>query len=310
MLLLLLLSSLNSHELIEKELTVQVTSKRSCVCCSQLSGTNWAYVGPCASQALPLPPPLHPPFVSKSLTRDTKGAGVEEGGVAVGHLLPPVLWQNSPTALIHQICQRHLLHLMGHPSLERTPLSEPQSQRCPASQQRSLGGGGVTKERRWNLLGGGGGKGRKNACVIFWSTSSLRKTYKAIALESYPHLFWVIAIINTPVIRSSLKDWHSMKKECILARHSKTFQVRKIFQVRKTFHVRMIFWFHKTFQVRKFFDSARLFKSARFFDSAKMFMPARFFKSARFFMPAWFFKFASFSCPAWNLVSAWILSQN
>ncbi len=83
-------------------------------------------------QPKPHPSPLHPPFVSKSLTRDTKGARVEGGGVAVGHLLPPVLRPNSSTALIHQICQRQLSHLMGHPSLERTPLSEPQSQRCPA----------------------------------------------------------------------------------------------------------------------------------------------------------------------------------
>jgi hypothetical protein len=35
-----------------------------------------------------------------------------------------------------------------------------------------------------------------------------------------PTSFWVVAIINTPVIRSSLKDWQSMKKECILARHN------------------------------------------------------------------------------------------
>jgi hypothetical protein len=72
------------------------------------------------------------------------------------------------------------------------------------------------------FAGGGGGR-RENACVVFWSTSSLRKNHKAVTLESYPHLFWVIAIINTLVIRSSLKDWESMKKECILARHKRAW---------------------------------------------------------------------------------------
>ncbi len=147
-LLLLLLSSLNSHEKEhEKELTVQVTSKRSCACYSRLSGTNWAYVDHVQTQAL-LIPPSPPPICLQSLTRDIKGAGVEGGGVAVGHLLSPELRPNSLTALIHQICQRLLSHLMGHPSLERTPLSEPQSQRCPRlTTQRSLGekGGGLPR---------------------------------------------------------------------------------------------------------------------------------------------------------------------
>jgi hypothetical protein len=143
---LLLLSSLNSYEIIEKELTVQVTSKRSCVCCSQLSGTNWAYVDHVQPKPYPSPPPP-PPICLQSLTRDTKGAGVEGVGVAVGHLLPPSLRLNSLTALIHQTCQRHLSHLMGHPSLERTPLSEPQSQRCPCFTTTELGGGGGVPRR-------------------------------------------------------------------------------------------------------------------------------------------------------------------
>ena len=62
-LLFLCLSSLNSHEFIKKELTVQVPSKRSCVCYSRLSGTNWAYVDHVQTQAMSLPPP-HPLFVS------------------------------------------------------------------------------------------------------------------------------------------------------------------------------------------------------------------------------------------------------
>ncbi len=53
---------------------------------------------------------------------------------------------------------------------------------------------------------GGGGQGGKMHVLYFETTSSLRKNHKAVTLESYPHLFWVIAIINTPLIRSSLKD--------------------------------------------------------------------------------------------------------
>ena len=109
-----------------------------------LIGRMWTTCNPSLT-----PPPPPPPICLQSLTRDTKGAGVEGGGVAVGHLLPPALCPNSLTALIHQMCQLQLSHLTGHPSLERTPLSEPQSQRCPClSTTTELGGGGVTKERR------------------------------------------------------------------------------------------------------------------------------------------------------------------
>ncbi len=77
-LLLPLLSSSNSHKIIEKELTVQVTSKRSCACYRRLSGTNWAYVDHVQTQALLLPP-SPPPICPQSLTRDIKGAGVGRG---------------------------------------------------------------------------------------------------------------------------------------------------------------------------------------------------------------------------------------
>jgi hypothetical protein len=89
------------------------------------------------TQAL-LPPPPHPLFV------------------AAGHLLSPALQPNSLTALIHHIRQTHLSYLMGHPSLERTPLSEPQSQRRQSQRRgEELGGGGR-----------GGGRAGKRMCCI------------------------------------------------------------------------------------------------------------------------------------------------
>jgi hypothetical protein len=93
---------------------------------------------------------------------------VEGVGVAVGHLLPPELRPNSLTALIHQICQRPLSHLKGHPSLERTPLSEPQSQRCPClTTTTELGRGGGCQGEEMKLDGGGvGGGAKKRMCYI------------------------------------------------------------------------------------------------------------------------------------------------
>jgi hypothetical protein len=70
----------------------------------QLSNTNWAYVGPRVSQALP-PPPF--PHLSPCPWSGTPKVPEEGGGVAAGHLPPLALRLNSPTALIHQICQRH-----------------------------------------------------------------------------------------------------------------------------------------------------------------------------------------------------------
>ncbi len=165
-----------------------------------------------------LPPP-HPLFVSSPWPGTSRELGWGRGGVAVGHLLSPLLRPNSLTVLIHQICQIPLSYLMGHLSVERTPLSEPQSQRCPRFNNNGASGGwGVAKERRRSLMGGGGA-GRENACVA-WNTSSLRKNSLGRYTWILPtFLFWIAAIINTLVIRSSLKDWQSMKKECIHARH-------------------------------------------------------------------------------------------
>jgi hypothetical protein len=56
------------------------------------------------------------------------------------------------------------------------------------------------------LDGGGGGQGGKTHVLYLKYLLSEKKIQKAVALESYPHFFWVVAIINTPVICSSLKD--------------------------------------------------------------------------------------------------------
>ncbi len=64
-------------------------------------------IGRCGPSADPshVPPPSPPPICLKSLTRDIKRTGMGGGGVAVGHLLSPVLRLNSLMALIHHICQ-------------------------------------------------------------------------------------------------------------------------------------------------------------------------------------------------------------
>jgi hypothetical protein len=87
---------------------------------------------------------------------------VGRGGAAVGHLLPPGLRPHSLTALTLHICQTPLSYLMGHPSIESTPLSEPWIQRltCPPLKQRSLGGGGKK--------GGGGGGDLRERGQAWW----------------------------------------------------------------------------------------------------------------------------------------------
>ncbi len=120
------------------------------------------------------------------------------GGVAVGHLLSPVLRPKSPTALIHQICQLPLSHLMGHPSLVRTPLSEPQRQRCPCFTTTTElgGGGGVTKERRWGLMGGGQGGKTHVLCLKY--LLSEKKFTGPLHLDPTHVSFWVAAILIHP----------------------------------------------------------------------------------------------------------------
>jgi hypothetical protein len=112
-----------------KELTVQDTFKRSCIRSRLLCGTNWAceetHVG---TQAIPPPPPPH---LSPAPCQGYRRIGVGGGGAAVGHLLSPGPRPHSLTALALHICQMPLSYLMGHPSMESTPLSEPWRRRLP-----------------------------------------------------------------------------------------------------------------------------------------------------------------------------------
>ena len=52
-------------------------------------------------------------------------------------------------------------------------------------------------------------------------------------------LFWITAFFNTLVIRSSLKDWQSMKKECIHARHN---TVRKVDGKLRNVYITSQYW--------------------------------------------------------------------
>jgi uncharacterized membrane protein YgcG len=124
-------------------------------------------------------PPTPPPYLSPTFCQGCRRIGVGRGGAAVGHLLPPGLRPHSLTALTLHICQTPLSYLMGHPSIESTPLSEPWIQRltCPPLKQRSLGGGGK-KGGGWGggsqgegpgLVGGGergGGWGERSICDL------------------------------------------------------------------------------------------------------------------------------------------------
>jgi hypothetical protein len=77
------------------------------------------------------PPPSPPPICLQSLTRDTKGAGVGRGRSRCW----PSPVSCAPTELSHGSDPSNMSSATviadGSPSPERTPLSEPQSQRCP-----------------------------------------------------------------------------------------------------------------------------------------------------------------------------------
>ncbi len=176
---------------IKKELTVQVPSKKSCVRYSRLSGTNWAYVDHVQTQAT-FPPLLIPylsPVPDQGHQENWGGEG-EESLLVISCLLCADRILSRLWSIIY--ARGPLSYLMGHPSMERTPM-----------------------------------------CCI-WNTSSLRKNSQGRYTWILPTFrFWIAAIISTLVIRSSLKDWQSMKKECIHARHTVNFRnmfyvIRKI----------------------------------------------------------------------------------
>ena len=141
-------------------------------------------------------PPTPPPYLSPAPCQGCRRIGVGRGGAAVGHLLPPGPRPHSLTALTLHICQTPLSYLMGHPSIESTPLSEPWIQRltCPPLKQRSLGGvgekggGGPQGEGPGSVGGrGGGGWGEKSICDLK-HLLSWEKTQRTVLLVP-PHFF-------------------------------------------------------------------------------------------------------------------------
>ncbi len=198
MLLLLLLSSLNSYEIIEKELTVQVTSKRSCVCCSPLSGTNWAYVDHVQTQALPPPPstPYLSPVPDQGHQRSRSGGGRSRFGSS------PAFW--APTEFSHGSDPSNMSAAMSSDgssfSRENTPCRSPRAKDVPASgQQQSVGvgGGGGGLPRRGDEAWWGGGRAGKRMCYI-WNTSSLRKNSQGRCTWILPTLLlgWLQLLIH------------------------------------------------------------------------------------------------------------------
>jgi hypothetical protein len=104
---------------------------------------------------------------------------------------------------------------------ENTPVGAPEPKMSPPSQQRSFGGGrggGYQGEER-SLMGGGGQGGKTHVlCLKYLLSEKNSQGRYTWILPTF--LVWITAIVNTLVIRSSLKDWQSMKKECIHARHN------------------------------------------------------------------------------------------
>ncbi len=173
---------------------------------------------PCAgSQGVAAPPP--PPLWS--LCHCLRGSGWPGGGgVAAGQLRTHTLWQGFPTALIHQDMTRHLAYLTYHPpSYRGTPLQARRSWRQCSGQQQGRAGGEGGNQRLEAWVGGGGGKGVGNH-VCKWSNSLfLQKTMRPLNLKSSHTHCPACCNYYTLMIRSSLKDWQSMKK-CTFARHS------------------------------------------------------------------------------------------
>ena len=122
-----LLYPLNSHELYKKNLLFR-SHPRGLVYAAAVS---LVLIGHIRTTCRPKPysPPPPPPYLSPTPDRDGKRTGVGRGGAAAGHLLPPMLRPHSLTALTPHICQKPLAYLIGHPSIESTPLSEPWIQR-------------------------------------------------------------------------------------------------------------------------------------------------------------------------------------
>ena len=123
-----------------KELTVQDTSKRSCIRSRLLCGTNWACEDPRGDPSH-IPPP--PPYLSPAPCQGYKRIGVGGGGAAVGHLLPPGPRPHSLTALTLHICQSLPVISDGSPFYrEHAPVGALETETFSASGTTELGEGG------------------------------------------------------------------------------------------------------------------------------------------------------------------------
>ena len=75
--------------------------------------------------------------------------------------------------------------------------------------------------RRGTRLGGGGGLGREKHLWLENTSSPGKKFNGPLHLVPPTLLPWMAASLGILVIRSSLVDWWSMKKECRHARHNR-----------------------------------------------------------------------------------------
>jgi hypothetical protein len=181
-----------------------------------LIGRMWTTCKP-KPYSYPLPTPYLSPVPDQG-HQESRGGEGEELLLAISCLLCsdrilPRLWSIKYASLTCHIWWVTLLW-------REHPCRSPRAKDVPASRQkRSLEGrGGGYQGEGWSLVGGGGA-GRENACVVFEIPPLWEKFIGPLHLILPTFLFWIAAIINTLVIRSSLKDWQSMKKECTLARH-------------------------------------------------------------------------------------------
>ncbi len=150
-----------------------------------LIGRMWTMCKP-KPYSPPLPTPYLSPVPDQGHQKSRGGEG-EESLLVISCLLCsnrilPRLW-----SIIYASFPCHIWWVT---LLWRTPLSEPQSQRCPClSTTMELGGGGLPRRGDEAWWGGGGGAGRENACVVFEIPPLWEKIHRAVALESYPHFF-------------------------------------------------------------------------------------------------------------------------
>ncbi len=142
------------------ELFMQVPSKRSCVCYSRLSGTNWAYVDHVQTQAFFLPPSL-PLFVFSPWPGTSREPGW--GGGRCRCWSSPV--SCAPTEFSHGSDPSNVsatpVTFGGSPfSGENTPVGAPEPKMSlPLDNNGAWGGGGGGYQGEEMKLGGGGGGG-------------------------------------------------------------------------------------------------------------------------------------------------------